>query len=210
MLASSAITRQQCCGHKGGRQKKSAASGHLLRVLTLRKRVTISSLLVAAHGSGDLNVLGNIPSHSFDYFKQWHCTNDSEFLSLINSKFPLPHQRSWPGFRLSFALSAKVISGLGKKAYLMGEWKQLQIIGESFGGSGVPITKPSELTQLVGSQFPNQNKGCNMIFRPRAKRHIRPYKTGKNRNSACSTRRCQRKYCPRHRATTPLPTWVKK
>ena len=74
-----------------------------------------ASPLVAAHIAVDLNVLGNIPSHLFGYSKKWHCTNDSEFLSLINSKFPLPHQRSWQGLRLSFALSTKFISKLGTK-----------------------------------------------------------------------------------------------
>ena len=126
--------------------KKSAAAGRLIRVLYLRQRVARASLLVAAHVAGYMNVLGDIPSISFGYSKQWHCTNDSEFLSLINSKFPRTHQRSWQGFRLSFALSAKVIYELGTKASPMGEWKQLHRIGKSSGGSGVPFANPSELT----------------------------------------------------------------
>ena len=77
---------------RGG--KKSAAAGRLLRVLALRQLVARAPPLVAAHVAGDLNVLGNIPSCSFGYSKQWHCTNDSEFLFLINSKLPLPHQSS--------------------------------------------------------------------------------------------------------------------
>ena len=80
------------------------------------------SPLVAVYVSGDLNVLDDIPSRSFDYSKQWHCTNDSEYLSLINFKSPLPHQRSCQGFRLSFTLSKKVIYELRKKAFMMGEW----------------------------------------------------------------------------------------
>ena len=98
---------------RGG--KNSAAAGRLLRVLALWKRVERASPLVAAHVAGDLNVIGDIPSCSFGYSKQWHCTNDYEFLSLINSKLPLSHQCSWQGFRLSFALSMKVISELGTK-----------------------------------------------------------------------------------------------
>ena len=98
---------------RGG--KKSAAAGRLFRVLYLRQRVVRASLLVAVHVAGYLNVLGDIPSRSFVYSKQWHCTNDSEFLSLINSKLPLPSQSYWQGFRLSFALSTKVISNLGTK-----------------------------------------------------------------------------------------------
>ena len=45
-----------------GVAKKSAAAGHLLRVLALRQRVAVSSPSVAAHIVGDLNVLDNIPS----------------------------------------------------------------------------------------------------------------------------------------------------
>ena len=47
---------------QSGATKKSAAAGRLLRVLALRKRVSILSLLVAAHVAVDLNVLVNIPS----------------------------------------------------------------------------------------------------------------------------------------------------
>ena len=125
-----------------GAAENSAATGRLIIVIALWQRVERESPLVAEHVAGDLNVLGNIPSPSFGYSKQYHCTNDSEFLSLINFKLPLSHQRSWQGFLLSFALIMKLISELGTKASTMGEWKQLWKIGESFGGSGVPIANP--------------------------------------------------------------------
>ena len=102
-------------------EKKSAAPGHLLRVLALCKQVARASPSVAAHVAGDLNVLGDIPYRSFGYSKQWHCTKDSEFLSLINSKLPLPRHHSRQGFRLSFVLSKKVIFELGTKASPMRE-----------------------------------------------------------------------------------------
>ena len=73
------------------------------------------TLLVAAHVVGDLNVLVDISSRSLGYFKQWYCTNDSEFLSLINSKFPLPHQLSLQGFRHYLALITNVTSELGTR-----------------------------------------------------------------------------------------------
>ena len=41
------------------------------------------------HVAGDLNVLGEIPCRSFGYYKQWHCANNYEFISLINSQLPL-------------------------------------------------------------------------------------------------------------------------
>ena len=95
-----------------GAAKKSSASGSPLRVLYSQEPVTIVSPLVVAHVAGDPDVLGNIPYCSFGYSKNFHCTNDSEFLSLTNYQLALPHQCSWQGFRLSFALSTKMISKL--------------------------------------------------------------------------------------------------
>ena len=68
-----------------GAAKKSAAAGRLLRVLYLWQQVTRASPLVAAHVAGVMNVLEKISSLLFGYFRQWHCTKDSVFISLINS-----------------------------------------------------------------------------------------------------------------------------
>ena len=130
---------------KGGGKRDRSSRTSAQSFIFFWQIVARSAPLVAAHMAVDLNVLGEIPSRSFCYSKQTHCTNDSEFLSLINLKLPLPRQRSWQGFRISFALSTKVISELGTKASPMGEWKILQRIGKSFGGSGVPIQNPLEL-----------------------------------------------------------------
>ena len=94
--------------------------------------------------AGDMNVFGDIPSCSFGYLKQCHLTNDSEFVILINPKFPLPYHRSWQGFFRSFPLNTKVISDLGTRAYLMREWKRLRRTVKKIGGSGMHITNPSE------------------------------------------------------------------
>ena len=77
-----------------GAVKTSAAAGHLIIVLALQHRVAKASLLVAVHVSVYLNVIGNIPLIYLGYSKQRHCTNDFEFLSLINFQFPIPHQPS--------------------------------------------------------------------------------------------------------------------
>ena len=157
------MTLQQCCWNKGG-QKNSEAAGRLLIVLALQQQGERASPLVAAHVAEDLNVIGNIPSRSFGYCKQWHCTNDSEFLSLINPQFPLPHQRSWQGFRLFFALSMKVISELGTKASPMVEWKQLRRIGKSFGGSNVPIANPLEFTHTWRKSISKPKQGLQQYL----------------------------------------------
>ena len=53
-----------------GVAKNSAAAGRLIRELALHKLVARASPLVAAHVSGDLNVIGDIPSRSFRNCKQ--------------------------------------------------------------------------------------------------------------------------------------------
>ena len=151
-------------------REKSAVAGRLLRVLTLRKLVERESLSVAAHVLGDLNVTGDIPPCSFGYSKQWHRTNDYEFLSIINYKLPLPHQRYWQGFILSFTLIMKVISELGKNESLMGEWKQLRITGKSFGCSGVPIEKPLELNHTWRKSIYKPKQGLQQDFQDTCKK----------------------------------------
>ena len=142
-----------------GAAKNSVAAGRLLRVLALRKRVARASPLVGAYVSVDLNVHGDIPSFSFGYYKQWHCTNSSKILSLINDKLLIPHQHYWQAFRLSFALSTKVVFELGTKASPMGEWKGHRRIGNSFGGSGVPVANPSELTHTWSKSISKSKQG---------------------------------------------------
>ena len=110
--------------------------------------VTRASLLVAVHVTGDLNVLGDIPSSSFGYSQKWHGTSDSEFLSLISSKFPLPHKSSLKG-----------IYELGKKAYPMGEWKQFFSNREKFGGSDVTIGNLSDLTHTWRKSISRPKQG---------------------------------------------------
>ena len=193
--------------HRGA-AKKSAAAGRLFRVLDLLERVERALPLVAVHVSGYLNLLGDIPFSYLGYSKQWHCTNDSEFLSLIKSKFPLPYQCSYQGFRLSFALSTKVISEFGKKAYLIGEWKRLQIIGKSFGGSGVPIANSLEMTCTWNKSMSKPNQGLQQDSQAACEKLAMAVDTYTSWNSTCSTRRCQREGFPGHRATTPPPTWV--
>ena len=53
-----------------GAAKNSAAAGCLLIFLALRQRVARASPLVAVYVAVDLNVLGDIPSRSFGYYKQ--------------------------------------------------------------------------------------------------------------------------------------------
>ena len=50
--------------------KKSPTAAQLLIALALQQQVGIASPLVAAHVTGDLNVLVKIPYHSFGYSKQ--------------------------------------------------------------------------------------------------------------------------------------------
>ena len=85
--------------------------------------------------------------------------NNDISLSLINSKFPLPLSvflaRLPPFFRFAYESDCRV----GEKASPMGEWKQLLRIGKSFGGSGVTIANPSELTHTWRKLISKPNQG---------------------------------------------------
>ena len=129
-----------------------------------------ASLLVDAHMAGYINVIGDIPSFSFGYSKQSHCTSNSEFLSLINPQLPLPHQRSWKGFCLSFELITKFISELGENASPMVDCKQLRRTAYIFGCSGVPIAEPLELTHTWRKSIVKPKQGLQQDFQAACKK----------------------------------------
>ena len=57
-----------------------------------------------------------------------------------------------------------MISKLGTKASSMGEWKRLWEIGKSFGGSGMPISNPSELTHTWRKPISEPKQGLQQDF----------------------------------------------
>ncbi|KAL7522296.1 hypothetical protein ACHAWF_000302, partial [Thalassiosira exigua] len=95
-----------------GASKRSAVANRILRVLAVQMRENRASLLITRHIAGECNDLGDIPSRSFGYKAEWYFEEDSEFLAFFNKRFSMPQKNSWTGFRLSSAVSSRVICEL--------------------------------------------------------------------------------------------------
>ena len=124
-----------------GASRRSVVANRLLRVLAIRMRKNRASPLVTRHLAGKRNHLGDIPSRSFGYKKEWHFEKDKQFVTYFNQTFPLPNKNTWTGFRLNSAVVTKVTRELLTQGSLMAEWRQLPTIGTRFGKIGKPIAK---------------------------------------------------------------------
>jgi hypothetical protein len=81
------------------------------------------------HIKGEENPMTDIPSRSFGSEAKWHCKTDAELLTLFNSFFPLPNQKSWTVFTLLSDISMRVILLLRMQVSSMDEWRRLPKIG---------------------------------------------------------------------------------
>ena len=78
-------------------------SGDLLMALMLRLKAQPASPLTPLHITGAYNGIGDIPSWLFGDTPEWHCKTDAESLTLFNSKFPHPNEKSWSLYRIPFS-----------------------------------------------------------------------------------------------------------
>ena len=69
--------------------KSLLVAAMLLRALALRLKMRRASPLTPLHIAGVQNAITDIPSRSFGSVKKWHCKEDSDLITLFNSKFPL-------------------------------------------------------------------------------------------------------------------------
>ena len=109
------------------------------------KRMNVSPLTML-HVPGKQNAMTDIPSRSFGSEPKWHCKSDAELLTLYNSSFPLPHQRSWTVYRPSNALSMRVCSVLRMRHTTMAEWTRLPKPGKFSTNIGAPSSHLWEWT----------------------------------------------------------------
>jgi hypothetical protein len=126
--------------------KGSMVAGQLLRALALRLKQRHVSPLTPLHIAGVKNAMTDIPSRSFGSEPKWHCTDDNDLLTLFNSSFPLPNQNSWTVFRISSAISMRLISVLRMQAFSMDEWRRLPRPGKHTGRVGPRIANLFEWT----------------------------------------------------------------
>ena len=124
----------------------SLVAGQLLRALALRMKVKEVSPLSTLHIQGEKNAMTDIPSRSFGSEIKWHCKTEEELLTLFNSTFPLPQQKSWTIFHLSSKCSMRVISLLRMQVSSMDEWQRLPRTGRLLGEIGTPMSNLWEWT----------------------------------------------------------------
>ena len=120
--------------------KHSEIAMQLIRALALRLQLAHASPLTPMHIAGVNNSLTDIPSRSFGSDAAWHCTSDTQLLTLFNSTFPLPRQASWTVYRISSKLATRVISILRMKAFTADEWRRLPEKGRFIGSVGSPMS----------------------------------------------------------------------
>jgi hypothetical protein len=81
------------------------------------------------------NALMDIPSCSFSSVKEWECKTNDDLLTLINQKFPLPHQASWTVFHFNTKMTTPVIFALQMKGITLAECQQLPGLEDTLGQS---------------------------------------------------------------------------
>jgi hypothetical protein len=118
--------------------KRSLVAAQLLRALALRLKTRQVSPLTPLHIAGCENSITDIPSRSWGSEPKWLCREDSDLRVLFDSTFPLPYQSSWTVYRLSSAISMRVISALRMMDSSLDEWRRLPRIGRYTGGIGRP------------------------------------------------------------------------
>ena len=139
--------------------KHLQVAAQLVCALALRLKAVGASPLTPLHIEGEKNDLTDIPSRSFGSEPQWHCRSNDELLTLVNQKFPLPHQRSWTVFRLNSAISTRVISVLRMMPTSLDEWRRLPRAGCHTTPTGVPTSGLWEWT-LTCRGSPTE-QGCD-------------------------------------------------
>jgi hypothetical protein len=107
----------------------------------------------------------DIPSRSFGSEAKWHCKTDAELLTLFNSFFPLPNQKSWTVFTLSSDISMRVISLLRMQVSSMDEWRRLPKIGRHIGEIGVPTSGLWEWTLIYRTSATKNGLDCSRALR---------------------------------------------
>ena len=126
--------------------RSSLVAGQLIRALALRLKTMGASPLTTLHVPGVQNAMTDIPSRSFGIPAKWHCESDDALLTLYNSHFPLPNQRSWTVYQVSSKISTRILSVLRTKLISLEEWRRLPSRGKHTGVVGSPTSDLWEWT----------------------------------------------------------------
>jgi hypothetical protein len=109
--------------------KRSLVAEQLIQALALHLKIMHTCPLTPMHIEGIRNKIADMPSHLFGSNPAWTCTSDAELLTLFNTHFPLPQQRSWTVYRLNCAGVTHVTSILRMKPFTLDDWRQLPTRG---------------------------------------------------------------------------------
>ena len=118
--------------------KNSVVAVAMLRAMSTVLKRARASPLIPMHIPGDQNSISDIPSRSFGRQVEWHCVSDDDFLTLFDSKFPLPNQNSWTMFQIPSALLSKVVAMLLTQQSEPDEWRRLPKPSANIGRRGFP------------------------------------------------------------------------
>jgi hypothetical protein len=123
--------------------KRSVVAERLIQALALRLKSTHTCPLTPLHIEGIHNKIADIPSRSFGS-NPTMCNSDADLLTLFNNHFPLPQQKSWTVYHLSYAAVMHVTSILQMKPFALDDWRRLPTRGKCAGEIGAPMSNTWE------------------------------------------------------------------
>ena len=132
--------------------KRSVVAEHLVQALALRAKQQKACPFTPIHIEGKRNAIADIPSRSFGSNPAWHCDTDEKLLTLFNSTFPLPLQRSWTVFRLNSKAATRVISALRMQPFVLDDWRRLPSPGKLVGVIGPPTSHLWDSIRIYNQQ----------------------------------------------------------
>jgi hypothetical protein len=109
------------------------------------------------HIEGKQNAISDVPSKSFGSNPKWTCKFDDNLLTLSNSMFPLPMQKSWTVYCPNCAVVTCVISILQMKPFALDDWRQLPKVGQHVGKIGAHMSEQWGWIRTY-SRYPSPNQ----------------------------------------------------
>jgi hypothetical protein len=120
--------------------KWSKVAKHLIQALAMCLKTNQTCPLTPMHIPGHQHAIADVPSRSFGCYPAWHCTTDSDILTLFNSMFPLHNQQSWMVFHPNYKVAMHVISVLRMQPFKLDRWRRLPKVRKHIGKIGTPTS----------------------------------------------------------------------
>ena len=144
--------------------KRSTIAGRLIRALAVRQRACHAAPLLTTHIAGDDNLLGDIPSRSFNSTCKWNCPTNKSFLTRFNNTFPLPQQQCWQFYQLPQQIFIRVISEMQTKPLPLDGWLRLPKTAKHSGADGLITPSLSTLTPSSSTHHSNKRSELSPVL----------------------------------------------